>query len=97
LQGTVLVYKTIENGAIKQKAKLPNGNVVEIPPQTDLSNYYTKNEIDQFLADISNSLSELQSRFQDYYTIEQINDIISEISNSLSSIKEKFSDYYTKI
>lgn len=95
LQGTILTYKTFQDGRVVHKAKLSNGSVVEITPEVDFSPYYTKDAIDRILSD-------------SYYDKEEINTIIDSLSNSyynkgqIDRLLQQFSnsadltDYYTK-
>jgi hypothetical protein len=54
----------------------------------DLTNYYTKSEVDNLIAEIEIDLS-------DYYTKEEINQLVNQFPTK-SEIDARFNDYYTK-
>ena len=94
LPGTIMTWKSLEGDRIKYMAKKPDGSVVEITPEVDFSNsnYYTKDEVNGFVQQLSDSLGALRDELQnDYYDKQQIDEIVAELSTSFS-----LSNYYTK-
>ena len=55
-----------------------------------LQNYYTKSQVDQIVANLSNSVD-----LSAYYTKGQVDAIASSLSNSIMRVQQRFSDYYT--
>lgn len=86
---TVTLYGTLSNGSIiKWDFSAQNGDIIDeyayaqiIPMEVDLSSYYTKEEVDQLLADLD---------LTDYYTKAETDELISNInlgdSSTISSI-----------
>lgn len=95
LNGTILTYKTFQNGRVVHKAKLSNGSVVEITPKVQFSdsislfNYYTKDEVDAMVQGLSNSIQAVRDTFSNYYNKGAIDAFIGDLSNSLASLQSR--------
>lgn len=88
-----------------------NALIAAISNSFSLSDYYTREEIDQKLSDNYYTKDETYNKQQvdalvaglsnsfslsNYYTKQQVDALIGELSNSIEAVNQKFNSYYTK-
>lgn len=61
----------------------------------DKSDYYTKTEVEQIAAALSDSIEGLRQALDDYYNKSYIDELQVALSNSIASVKSSLNNYYT--